>query len=233
MSDRTCPKCTTLFQYPSLLKRHFKTSSRCAISDAEIDKFFNPDKNIYKCKKCNKVFTRKSSLNRHDIETKCSKSTNSITANIISNTNIINNDNRVINNNTTNNQNNLTINNNTIIQHIYPFGFEDIRRIEKAEMLRILRSGLESGILIIKAIYSKIENKNFYKPNMSKSDIACLNDTYDLTIYKGNQFSDALFDRCISFLHHMLYLCKKDLSFREIQFIYDNIEYIEGTMRNI
>jgi hypothetical protein len=98
-------------------------------------------------------------------------------------------------------------------------------------MKRILKSGLNSGILIIKTIYSQIENKNFYKPNISKSDIACLNDSFDLTIYKGNQFADVLFDRCITLLHHMLYLCKTELSILEIQLIYDNIEYIETSMR--
>ena len=98
-------------------------------------------------------------------------------------------------------------------------------------MKKILKSGIQSGLLIIKEIYSQIENKNFYKPNMGKSDIACLNDSFDLTIYKGNQFADVLFDRCITLLHHMLYLCKTELSTMEIQVIYDNIEYIETSMR--
>ena len=197
------------------------------------------------CLYCNKKFSTKYKLKYHVDKYKCSNMTpidienvvlkkqNDKLINIISKTSNIeiipitnNNTNNIINN-----QNNLTINNNTIIQHIHPFGFEDIRKLDKSEMLKILKSGINSGILIIKAIYSKIENKNFYKPNMSKSDIACLNNEYDLTIYKGNQFSDALFDRCISLLHHMLYLCKKDLSFKDIQLIYDNIEYIEGSMR--
>ena len=98
-------------------------------------------------------------------------------------------------------------------------------------MKRILYSGANAGLLIIKTIYSQIENKNFYKPNMSRPEIACLNDSFDLTIYKGKQFSDALFGRCITFLHHMLYLCKNELSSNEIKLIYENIEYIETTMR--
>lgn len=140
--------------------------------------------------------------------------------------------NNTINNNTNNIQNIIQNNTNNItIQHISPFGFEDVRKIPIPEMKKILKSGLNSGILIIKAIYSQIENKNFYKPNMGKSDIACLNDSFDLTIYKGNQFADVLFDRCITLLHHMLHLCKTELSTLEIQLIYDNIEYIETTMR--
>ena len=143
---------------------------------------------------------------------------------INNNNNTHNNDNRIINN---------TINNinNTIIQHINPFGFEDVRTISIPEMKVILSSGENSGLLIIKAIYNKIENKNFYKPNMSRPEIACLNTEFNLTIYKCKEFCDALFDRCIAFLHHMLYLCKNEYSKDAIKNIYDNIEYIETTMR--
>ena len=126
---------------------------------------------------------------------------------------------------------NNTINNNTIIQHINPFGFEDIRTIPIDEMKKILNSGEEAGIQIIKAIYNKLENKNFYKPNISRSEVACLNDNFNLTIYKSREFCDALFDRCISLLHHMLYLCKDEFSKNNIKCIYSNIEYIETTMR--
>ena len=156
--------------------------------------------------------------------------TNNITNNNINNNT---NNNNILNNIIQNNiiQNNTNNTNNITIQHISPFGFEDVRKIPVTEMKKILKSGLNSGILIIKAIYNQIENKNFYKPNMGKSDIACLNDSFDLTIYKGNQFADVLFDRCITLLHHMLYLCKTELSILEIQLIYDNIEYIETTMR--
>ena len=98
-------------------------------------------------------------------------------------------------------------------------------------MKNILSSGENSGLKIIKAIYNKIENKNFYKPNMSRPEIACLNTDFNLTIYKCKEFGDALFDRCITFLHHMLYLCKNEYSKTAIKNIYDNIEHIETTMR--
>ena len=98
-------------------------------------------------------------------------------------------------------------------------------------MKLILSSGENAGIQIIKTIYNKIENKNFYKPNMSRPEIACLNRDFILTIYKCKEFCDALFDRCITFLHHMLYLCKNEYSKSSIKHIYDNIEFIETTMR--
>ena len=98
-------------------------------------------------------------------------------------------------------------------------------------MKTILNSGEKAGFQIIKTIYNKLENKNFYKPNMSRPEIACLNTEFNLTIYKCKEFCDALFDRCIAFLHHMLYLCKNEYSKNAIKNIYDNIEYIETTMR--
>ena len=165
-------------------------------------------------------------INKKSIKTDVSHNnlTNSNNSNNTIN-NITNNNNTIINNNSNN-----TINN-TIIQHINPFGFEDVRSIPITEMKTILTSGAEAGLQIIKTIYNKIENKNFYKPNISRSEIACLNEDFKLTIYKSREFCDALFDRCITFLHHMLYLCKNEYSKNNIKYIYDNIEHIETTMR--
>jgi hypothetical protein len=255
MADRTCPKCKNHFEYPSLLKRHFKISSRCLISNEEIDLFFNPiNNNSIKCSYCNREFSRKDSLTRHLNTSKCkipisnppqqhplqslpqnenpNLNPNQITnpsQTQIYNTNNTNNQNTINSNNTINNT--IINNNTTIIQHINPFGFEDVRTISIPEMKNILSSGENSGLKIIKAIYNKIENKNFYKPNMSRPEIACLNTDFNLTIYKCKEFGDALFDRCITFLHHMLYLCKNEYSKTAIKNIYDNIEHIETTMR--
>ena len=261
MSDRTCPSCNIEFKFPSKLKRHFESSYHCKKTDEEITNYFkdtDDNDNIIKCDSCLKTFTRKSSYTRHQNMSSCRRQENAtilesltsdqikIITNIIkqkpSKTNISNNNltnsnnitnnniNNIINNN--NNSNNTIINNNnTIIQHINPFGFEDVRTIPITEMKQILMSGPESGIEIIKTIYSKIENKNFYKPNISKPEIACLNKDFNLTIYKSREFADALFDRCIAFLHHMLYLCKNEYTKTNIKYIYDNIEHIETTMR--
>lgn len=272
MSDRTCPKCKSVFKYPSLLKIHMKNAFHCITSDANIEKHINSIKldktNI--CVNCEKSFTRNSDLTRHKINSKCGKLTvaqhtettyglnkltieqlkllypnnyNNILNNIqtqITNTahnntaNTANTSNTVNTANTVNNNimiTNNTINNNTIIQHINPFGFEDIRAISIKEMKKILNSGTDAGIHIVKAIYNKIENKNFYKPNISRSEVACLNNEFNLTIYKSREFCDSLFDKCISLLHHMLYLCKNEFTKHNIKCIYNNIEYIENTMR--
>ena len=215
---------------------------------------------IFKCKNCNTIFKTNSSLNKHNNVSKCSKSNSNINLTTEPNSSVSNEDivnfikklspklaknieeliakqNNQIINNTTNNNDNRIINqtniknNTTIIQHINPFGFEDVRTIPIPEMKLILSSGNNAGLQIIKAIYNKIENKNFYKPNMSRPEIACLNTDFNLTIYKSKEFCDALFDRCISFLHHMLYLCKNEYTKSSIKNIYNNIEYIETTMR--
>jgi hypothetical protein len=241
MSDRICPKCKYVFKFPNMLKKHFRNSFHCLLSEEEIHLFFNPTINIIKCNICLQVFSQKCSLYRHQRNIKCSISEiPNIISNVIPNQNLIPNIILIpnqINNTTNNNQiTNNTINNNIInntinIQHINPFGFEDVRTIPIPEMKLILSSGNDAGFQIIKAIYNKLENKNFYKPNMSRPEIACLNTEFNLTIYKSKEFCDALFDRCIAFLHHMLYLCKNEYSKSAIKNIYENIEYIETTMR--
>jgi len=233
MADRTCPKCNHIFKYPTMLKQHFKKSFHCLMDDEEIHIFFNP--NIIKCNICSQIFVQKSSLYRHQRNIQCVKKRSSKVSipNIIHinqpPTAVTNNINHTNSHNTTNNT--IINNNNTIIQHINPFGFEDVRTIPITEMKKILKSGTEAGMHIIKAIYEKIENKNFYKPNLSRPEIACLNEDLKLTIYKSKEFADALFDRCIALLHHMLYLCKNEFTNMNIKYIYENIEHIEITMR--
>ena len=224
MSNKQCPKCNVEFKYASILKTHFRRSYHCLLSEDEINMFFNNQLN--KCVKCNKIFKHIQSYKRHIKADNCIKTHIKQSQIQIIN----NNDNHIVNQ--TNIINNNTINNNTtIIQHINPFGFEDVRTIPIPEMKAILNSGERAGFQIIKAIYNKIENKNFYKPNMSRPEIACLNTEFNLTIYKSREFCDALFDRCIAFLHHMLFLCKNEYSKNSIKNIYENIEYIETTMR--
>ena len=153
----------------------------------------NNELNLYMCDKCNNSYKYKTSLNKHKRKSKCynnNTNTNSNTNNITNN---------IINSN--NNNNNTNIVNNINIQYINPFGFEDVRTIPMTKMKEILISGTQAGLHIIKAIYDKIENKNFYKPNMSRPEIACLNEELKLTVYKSKEFADALFDRCIVFLH--------------------------------
>ena len=220
------------------------------IDNTKIDntKIDNIEGNIFICNNCNSNFKHKTSLYKHRRISKCARTIISnleqISNNVQNNTPTLNNIPNQINNTTNNNNNNIinnnnnnnniinnTINNTINITYINPFGFEDVRAIPIPEMKTILNSGDKAGFQIIKSIYNKIENKNFYKPNMSRPEIACLNTDFNLTIYKCKEFCDALFDRCIAFLHHMLFLCKNEYSKNAIKNIYENIEYIETTMR--
>ena len=233
MSNKICPKCKFEFKYTSMLRTHLKRSYHCLSTNEEIENYINNvNTNNNKCIQCHKDFINLKNFKRHMKETKCGKAQTILnqSSNLIP-TQINNTTNNTTNNTINNTINNNTINNTINIQHINPFGFEDVRAIPIHEMKTILVTGQEAGFKIIKTIYNKIENKNFYKPNMSRPEIACLNSNFKLTIYRSKEFCDALFDRCIAFLHHMLYLCKNEYSQSSIRAIYDNIEFIETTMR--
>ena len=157
MADKTCPTCKNTFKYPSVLKTHLSSSSRCKLDDDKYEEFIlnhkNPKK-IIKCEICLKDFTRQSSKLRHQDNSQCGKlileKTNLIQIQltkeeldkIIDNRiqqqiqqqqqiqptqQQINNDNNHHNTTNTNSNNNLIVNNNTIVQHIYPLGFERLR----------------------------------------------------------------------------------------------------------
>jgi len=233
MSTKICPSCKTEFKFLSYLVRHLTRNVHCTNSSNDIDAIISDIKKTtiktkFICTHCNSNFTQNSSLKTHLVKSKCAQTRlreNNINNN---NTNTINN---ITNNNLTNSNNTTNIINNINIQNINPFGLEDVRAIPINEMKKILISGDNAGLHIIKSLYDKIENKNFYKPNLSRPEIAFLNQELKLTIYKSKEFCDALFDRCITLLHHMLYLCKSEFTNMNIKFIYENIEHIETTMR--
>jgi len=84
--SKTCPNCKYKFKFPSLLKVHFRKSFHCLLSEDKIDDFFykcslSPNQ----CNKCNKKFTNRQALLRHNRETKCSKRQNTITINNLTN----------------------------------------------------------------------------------------------------------------------------------------------------
>jgi hypothetical protein len=74
--DRTCPNCSIKFKYPSRLKTHFEISIHCKKTVDEIDNYFKFNTKYIvtiKCKYCNKEFSRKDSLNRHQKSINCVK----------------------------------------------------------------------------------------------------------------------------------------------------------------
>ena len=158
MSDRTCPKCLYVYQYPNILKHHFESTYHCKKTTDEIKEFFILNKvkknnDLYKCNKCNKDFTNIKALNRHSKETVCGKSNitqiSSITSS--SSTSSTSSTNTELNNNESNN--NITsfeyvyliekfdVNNK---EYIYKFGKSN-REYSK----RLKEHGNEGKVLLI------------------------------------------------------------------------------------
>jgi hypothetical protein len=214
-----CIHCHKEFARNDSLKRHLKTF-KCDITTNSTNPT-NPNNP-------NNPTTNPTTNNTNNPTTNPTTTTTPTTN--TTNNNTTNTNNNIINSNNIN-SNNTNIINNINIQYINPFGLEDVRTLPIDKMKQILLSGRDAGLHIIKAIYDKIENKNFFKPNLSRPEIACLNEELKLTVYKSKEFADALFDRCIALLHHMLYLCKSEFSNMNIKYIYENIEYIETIMR--
>ena len=216
-----CNECGSSFTRHSSLNLHKKKSKCGKLQSA---------KELVKNEGIEKLDFKKISLLYPDIAEQIKKLQNDKPT-LVNNT--TNNNNTTINNNTNNTDNskNLIINN-TIIQHIMPFRYEDPRDIAIDDMIKILKSGEKAGLEILKLIYNKIENKNFYKNNIGKNNITYLTDNYDVDVCQEDELKKSLFDRSITLLHHMLYICKDKLRVNDIKDIYANIECISGMVRS-
>ena len=119
-------------------------------------------------------------------------------------------------------QNNV-INNNLILPPVInPFGYEDISHISDVEKLRILTSpnGLELGL---KLLYNKVSNRNFYRPNANKDNIAVLDTDLKVQIKDKKSFNDDMLEKGIVVMYRLLDSCKTKLSFKDKLMIEQNI----------
>ena len=114
---------------------------------------------------------------------------------IISNNNNNNTNNNTTNNNTINNNNN---NNTIIINHINPFGKENLESITEEKIINILNQSFNSFQETIKAIHKDIpENSNFYLPNKSDRKHILYYNGQDNIYETSSKFKDKLCDKTI------------------------------------
>ena len=263
MEDRTCPnkQCVQVFQYPSGLKKHFKTGRNCCKTNKEISDFFNnikqkkKDKNI--CNICNLSFLKNSLLIRHQKYCKNISNISEINKeeqlqnlqdqiqelreqiqNTHSKKNKSNKKIQIVNNITNNNNNNLTINSNSNnilnanpTNHIYPLGFEKLPPIPKEEMLRLLELGDKGVVDIVKLVCDQDENKNFYKLNMNKTNISYLSNEYKIDVCQETELKKTLLKQCVILTYQMLIICSPLLSSDKIFFINSNLQNISTKMK--
>lgn len=185
---------------------------------------FCPTKIFYKCLRCDKNFTHHQSRNNHIKKNRCqSKNPHILLQN--ANNNTINSHNKTM----INSNNNITMINN---QYISPLGLEDMSFIQAKDTLKIFEKGNNITHIIntlCDLLYSNAKNQNFFKLNLSRSNVEYLNDKHNLMSIHESQFRKLFTQILIENLIRVIYESKNTLDVQNLQFcvnIVDNLDKI-------
>ena len=173
MSEYKCKDCDRIFRRKDYYIKHINRKIKCT--------------NNYKtkCIYCNKFFKTKGNVTRHMISSckeynnikkeknklleeinKLNKIKNKI--NTIINNNITNNNKNILNTNSNNITNNIT-NNNNITINLYPYGKEDMNRIDKRYIEKAINKIFYSPLELVKQVHFNDkypEYHNIFIPNI-------------------------------------------------------------------
>ena len=148
--------------------------------------------------------------------------------NTINNTNTNTNTNSTTNS-TVNSHNKIT---NNIIQYISPLGLEDMSFIQAKDTLKIFEKGNNITHIVnnlCNILYSKAENQNFFKRNLSRCNVEYLNEKHELVNVHESTFKEIFTQLLIENLIRLLYDSKNIINLTELQcfvYIVDNLDKV-------
>lgn len=134
-----------------------------------------------------------------------------------------------ITNSTVNSHNKIT---NNIIQYISPLGLEDMSFIQAKDTLKIFEKGNNITHIVnnlCNILYSKAENQNFFKRNLSRCNVEYLNEKHELVNVHESTFKEIFTQLLIENLIRLLYDSKNIINLTELQcfvYIVDNLDKV-------
>jgi hypothetical protein len=218
LKSKYCPKCKTIFKYPSFLKNHITNSVRCKLNEIELIDFYKTIEesktNTFNCKHCKSSFTRNSTLLFHNINSKCGKEQLYKKNKVITTEPILEVEVKIIE-----------------VKIINSFTNENIPNISFNDFKKILDTD-NPEINILKLVYSNIQNNNYFKYNLNKKYISYLNEENIINTIETKIFIDMLLKNSIYFLKLIFISNIKDILLVESKQYFDKINIIENKIIN-
>ena len=275
-----CDKCYKVFYNKTIHNRHINRKFSCELKNKTIDDISRNDISIednisiedeisindistedsksndnkFICKDCNKIFSRKFTLERHinlnrcklkhinlelkisELESKIEKLLNDriINSNNANIANIANNNNRITNNNNNITNNNTTNNNNITNNIIIKFGHEyKSKGLTNKEIIRIINKGCSSLCESIKLTHfnSRLpELQNIYIPDRNFKNIC----TFNGKLFELNKLDNVLYSLIDYHISNLKKYINMDLEYEEnkLNIVKDLLDKIDDIYTN-